>query len=439
MSLTLEELDDVYHAVSHEEAVMIANLGAQCYKAAKEQLYSSWAAATQDDTEREELWRKEGAASMFEKLKDQLAAGDAAQARVATLQASLEVELTRRVEEALSVRLKEVELAKREEMLELKGRLAELQGSSKMFAMLEEAHSALKSELEQLREENCTLKEATAVKSSHLLGKIGEATVYEMLTAYVAPMMSDAEVYDKTKVKHAGDFHVHVMGKHGKMVRIMVDVKKYKRPIDNAEIHKLYSDLDECDVDVGLMLSLESGICTKSQFQLTRTKGNKLCMFLSFEKVDDSIRKEILSWAIRALVGIVSTQDQSSQETMVTEIQQFLVDMMRLVDKLESGVKSLRGVYDVLRDIKDDMLTRISSYKTTCGLEVIDTIVETAATNTSKAGTQCKALNRNGTVCRSRHVAGGVYCPRHESLEAKRKGGGPVALSAEGGDAISYE
>jgi hypothetical protein len=252
-------------------------------------------------------------------------------------------------------------------------------------------------------------------------------------------MMSDAEVYDMTKVKHAGDFHIHAIGKHGKMVRIMVDVKKYKRSIDNIEIQKLYSDLDGCDVDVGLMLSLDSGICTKSQFQLAKTKGNKLCMFLSFDKIDDGIRKEILSWAIRALVGIVSTQDQSSQDTMIAEIQQFLVDMIRLVDKLDSGVKSLRGLYDILRELKDEMLARISSYKTTCGLEVIDTIVETTATNTNKVGALCKALNRNGSCCKSRHAAGGLYCPRHESIEAKRSGGTNMALGTDGGDSITYD
>ena len=346
MSLTLAELDAIYATVTHEEAVAIANLGAECYMAVKERLYASWTAA-QDDAGQEELWRSEGGASMLESLKGRLAAGDAAQARVATLQASLEAEITRRVEEVLLVRMKEVELAKREEMLAMEKRLVELQSGAKYTAMLEEAHSALKGELIQLREENCKFKETAAVKSSHVLGKMGEATVFEMLSSYVAPMMSDAEVYDMTKVKHAGDFHIHAIGKHGKMVRIMVDVKKYKRSIDNIEIQKLYSDLDGCDVDVGLMLSLDSGICTKSQFQLVKTKGNKLCMFLSFEKIDDGIRKEILSWAIRVLVGIVSTQDQSSQDTMITEIQQFLVDMIRLVDKLESGLKSLRGVYDI--------------------------------------------------------------------------------------------
>jgi hypothetical protein len=413
MSLRFEELDAIYTTVSHEEAVAIANLGAQCYAAVKERLYAAWEAA-HDDTTQVELWRKEGAATMLESLRSRLAAGDAAQARVAALESVTDVELTRRAEELATLRIKEAEMAKREEMLVLKEQLAELQSGVKYYAILEEANTYMKEKLDSLLEENEKLKEATATKSSHELGKIGETTVLEMLTSYVAPLFLDADVFDKTKVKHSGDFHVHVMGRHGKMVRIMIDVKKYKRPIDNSEINKLYTDLDACDIDVGLMLSLDSPICTKSQFQLVKTKGNKMCMFLSFEKIDDEIRKEILCWAIRALVGIVSTQDHSSQDVMITEIQQFLIDMLRLVDKLDSGVKSLKGVYDLLRELKEDILARITSYKTTCGLEVIDAIAESVGVITgSKAAGLCKAKNKNGSNCKSVHVAGGVYCHRH--------------------------
>lgn len=410
MSLALEELDAVYGAVSHEEAVAIANLGAQCYLAAKEQLYAAWQAeVAQGETEREALCRKEGAAEMLESLKVRLATGDAALARVATLQTSLEAELTRRVEEVVGVRMKEAELAKREEMLVLKGQMAELQGSTKMLAILEDAHSAMKGELEILREENCKFKEG-ATKSSHTIGKMGEATVYDMLSSYVAPMLADAEVFDMTKVKHAGDFHVHVMGKHGKLVRVLIDVKKYAKPVDNIEIQKLYGDVDGCEVDVGLMLSLDSSICTKSQFQLIKTKGNKLCMFLSFENIDDGIRREILCWAIRALVGIVATQDHSKQDTMITEIQHFLIDMKRMVDKLDVGVKSLRGVFDVLRELKDEMLSRISAYKMTCGIDVIDS---TAVEPSEMTGNLCKGKNKHGDKCRAKRTPGKEFCARH--------------------------
>lgn len=421
MSLRLEELSAVYGAVSHEEAIAIANLGAACYTAAKDQLYEAWA-ATQDDTEREDLWRKEGEAAAVERLRGQLAERQALKERVAFLEAKMESELDRRLEEMVSVRMKEAEIVKREEMLVLRGQVIELQGASKMMAMLEQAHRSMTAEIEKLREENASLKEATATKSSNTIGRIGEETVKVMLESYISSsMFSEIEVFDKTKIKHSGDFHVHIMGKHGKMVRIMIDVKKYSKPVDNIEIQKLYSDLDACDVDVGLMLSLDSSICTKKPFQLTKTKGNKLCMFLTFEKLDDEIRKEILCWAIRALVGVVATQDQSKQDVMVTEIQQFLVDMLRAVDKFDSLVKSIKGVYDMSRELRDEILGRITTFKTTCGMEAIDTIIETsAAVSASDLEMRCKAKNMNGTECKSRRVAKGIYCKRHTQQEARR-------------------
>jgi len=412
MSLTLEELDDVYHAVSHEEAVLIANLGAQCYKAAKEQLYSSWAAASQDDTEREELWRKEGAASMFEKLKDQLAAGDAAQARVETLQASLEVELARRVEEALSVRLKEVELAKREEMLELKGRLAELQGSSKMFAMLEEAHSALKRRLDQLQEENCKLKEATAVKSSHALGKKGEATVYEMLDGYIAPKLAYAEVCDTTKLKHAADFQLSMLGPSGKRYKIMIDVKNYTTPVRSCELEKLYSDMDNDETtSAGIIISLNSGIWTKEQFDMAITEKGKPCIFLSFEHLDESMRKDVLLWAVNTLIHYLSYgKDDVKEDTILTEIYSF-IDLINIqAGTLGDAVRMSEQLHKSLRTLHQRFIQEITSFQEKCNLTQAHSQKQSPPIVVKEAG-QCQAIKANGEQCKVKGK--GEYCKHH--------------------------
>lgn len=415
MSLSLAELDAVYGTVSHEEAVAIANLGAECYLAAKERLYTSWAAA-QDDTEQEEIWRKEGAASMLESLKARLAAGDAAVARVAALQSGVEAELERRVEEVLSVRLKEVELAKREEMLELKGQMAELQSSAKMFAMLEETHSALKGELAQLREENGALKEATAVKSSHALGKMGEATVFEMLDKYVSPKFSYAEVMNVSKQRHVGDIHMVLMLPTGKQMKIMVDVKNYTAAVNTKEIDKLYSDLDEHDSDVGLMVSLDSAICKRAPFQIMKTPKGKSCMFLSFEGIDDSLRQEILCWAVRVLVGIVATYDNSSQEVMITEIKQFLAELSGSLDLLESNVKMAKGLYESLRDTKSQLVGRVQAYRLTCGLEIITPVIYNSHEHDSKYE-RCRGKTMKGEQCKiKKHLVGG-YCKQHRIIQ----------------------
>lgn len=418
MSLALAELDPLYGDVTHEEAVLIANLGAKCYAVAKEQLYSVWQEETQDDAEREELWRKEGGAAMLESLKGRLAAGDAAMARVAALQSGAEAEISRRVEETVTLRMKEVELAKREEMLPLEKQLIELQSGAKYTAMLEEAHSSLKAEIAQLRDENSKLKETTAIKTSHTLGKVGEATVFEMLDKYVVPKFSYAEVINVSKQKHVGDLHMVVMLPSGKQMKIMVDVKNYTAAVNNKEIEKLYSDLDEHDSDIGLMVSLESAICKRSPFQIMKTPKGKSCMFLSFEGVEDGMRQEILCWAVRVLVGIVSTQDKSSQEIMITEIKQFLAELSGSLDLLEANVKMAKGLYESLRDTKSQLVGRVQAYRVTCGLEIVSPVIYNSQEFVSRYET-CRAKTMKGETCKIRKNLVGGYCKQHRIIQPK--------------------
>ena len=59
----------MYQAVDHEEAVAIANLGAQVYVAMKDRLYETWASSMAgDDAAKAELWRQEGRQAMLESM-----------------------------------------------------------------------------------------------------------------------------------------------------------------------------------------------------------------------------------------------------------------------------------------------------------------------------------------------------------------------------------
>jgi hypothetical protein len=449
MSLVFTELDPLYGDVTHEEAVAIANLGAQCYLAAKEQLYGTWS-ASQNDAEREELWRKEGGTAMLESLKGRLVAGDAAMARVAALQSGAEAEITRRVEETVTLRMKEVELAKREEMLVaekqilcaqlekekeimgLKHQLAELHGITKQMLLLEEAHTHKTTEISRLTEELTKIKEATATKSSHALGKIGEATVLEMIRTHILPRYMYSEVYNMTAIKHAGDFHLKVVGPSGKHVKIMIDVKKYTTAVSNVEVEKLYNDLDGCDVDVGLLLSLDSGVSSKTQFQITKTKTGKPCMFLSMEKLDDGIRKEILSWAVQVLVSVTSIQDRSKQDTMVIEIQRFLGNLKSSVDDVDECVKLAKGLYERIQSMREKIAGHINTYSVTCGIDSVSSVDVTIG----KTDMRCQGTKINGEQCKSRRLPSSMYCSRHAVSEAKK--GPKIVVEDDDSDTISH-
>lgn len=419
MSLRLEELDAVYGTVSHEEAIAIANLGAQCYVATKERLYATWL-TERDDTEQEELWRKEGGAAMLESLRARLAAGDAALARVTSLESVTEVETARRVEAEVALRMRELELAKREEVLVLKSQMAELQGCAKMMAMLEEAQESMKAELEHLREENEEFKAATATKSSHELGRIGEATVMDMLMSHVVPRLAYAEVRDMTKVRHAADFHLSAVGPTGKRYKIMIDVKKYVTPIKTGEIEKLCSDMDADEsVNAGILVSMDSGIFTKEQFQIIRTERKKPCLFMTFQHIDDSMRKEMFCWAANVLINILSQENKEDQDAMIEEISSFVEALSALLVTLGNSVKQAESHAESLRDTHRQIMVILNRYKSKCGiLSVTGGVAAAKATATvMKDGARCQGVRANGEQCKFHVKHAGEYCKKHSAMK----------------------
>jgi hypothetical protein len=416
-TLRIADLHPAYAAASLTDAVAMANLGAVCWSVCREELQSAWAdAMSAEEGAKADVWRAEGRMGAVEEFKARLVAGDVAISRIATIEASAEGEVARRVDEQIAYHRKAFELEKREALLVLETQMAELRGQSKSFRMLEEAHTGMREMIESLQAELAKYKAAATTKSSHALGKIGEAAVLDILNTYVIPRFPYAEVRDMTAVKHAGDFHLSVFGPTGKRVKIMLDSKKYASPVQNVEVDKMFSDLDGDDSEAGILISLDSAICNKSQFQIVRTKHSKPCIFLTFEKLDDGIRQEVLCWAIRALVSIVATYDQAAQDTMIAEIQAFMTDLGASMVELDGCVKSSKALHDMLKAMRDRLVARITSFKAG-GADVVQHVVEPS----DGEDMRCKALNASGTQCKSRRIPTKSLCTRHDAMVAEGK------------------
>jgi hypothetical protein len=265
--------------------------------------------------------------------------------------------------------------------------------------------------IETLQKEVAKYKDAASTKSSYALGKIGEAELSEMLTNYVLPQFQYAEMKDMTTVKHMGDFHLWIVGPNMKHVKLLVDSKKYSSAVQAIEIEKLYSDVDgDESIEAGLMVSLDTSIYTKAQFQIAKTKKNKPCMFLSFEKLDDGIRQEVLCWAIRSLVNIASVQEKGKRDAIVEEMELFLKDLNTSVADLDVCIKSAKSIYDVLRSSKERLVARMQVCRVNCGFETpADVITHTEVSVDSR----CKGSKMNGERCKSMRKADCDYCARH--------------------------
>ena len=411
-SLRIKDLHSVYQSVSQEEAIAIANLGAQTYLAAKEGFFDFWnAAQSTEEVAKADVWRREGGQAMMESLKSRLATGEAAQARMLVLQASVEAEVESRMKGMLVSARKDFELEKMDEIHVLEKKLAELKGKEHAYKLIDDAHTSMKHTIETLQKEVAKYKEATSTKSSYALGKIGEMELYDMLVKYVLPQFQYTEIKDMTGVKHMGDFHVWIVGPNLKHVKLLIDSKKYSSPVQQCEIEKLYSDVDSDEtIDVGLLVSLDTSISTKSQFQITKTKKNKPCMFLSFEKLDDGIRQEVLCWAMRTLVSIAAIQDTGKRDTLMEEVEGFLKELDTTVADMDVCIKSAKSVYDLLRDVKERMVKRIHTCRVNWGMEQTkDTITHAEVA----VDARCKGKVKNGERCKSTRKGESDYCGRH--------------------------
>jgi hypothetical protein len=158
--------------------------------------------------------------------------------------------------------------------------------------MLTEAHVAMKEKL-------TSLEAIASTKSSHVIGKTGEATVLELLESGVIARFEHSELKDMTSVGHAADFHVWVVNAEGKRVKILVDSKKYKRAVSSEEIAKLAEDVDaDVEASAGILISLDSGICTKKQFQISRTPKQKPILYLIVQDTTVDQQRDMISWSV---------------------------------------------------------------------------------------------------------------------------------------------
>lgn len=380
MPLTLRtaDLHEDYRAASMEEAIAMANLGAVCYKSVKAGLYEQWSASMEgDDSAKAEVWRTEGRQAMLESVRTKMVAAQetaarlvAAEGTIQQLRSSIEAETTRRVADAIEGHRKDFEIAKMKELTALKERIAMAEGREASTIMVSEAHAAMREKIVDL-DKRCQqlqsqLLESTLVntKSSHTIGKQGEAAVLEMLEGPVRDAFPYSEVKDMTAIHHAADFHLWVMTPSGKRIKILVDSKKYSQPVNSTEVMKLNKDVDaDEDAHCGILISLVSPIAAKKQFQIKNTPHQKPIIYLTFMDMESDMQKELLCWAIHALIAVVGEADQGARNQLLENIDQFLEGINASVKELDVVIRMQIKALEATRQARSGIIHKVSSFR----------------------------------------------------------------------------
>jgi hypothetical protein len=417
-SLKIADLHEAYRSASPADAIAMANLGAICWSASRGELFSQWETAmSADETEKADVWRKEGAATMLESVKMRLAQADTLSIRLATAEASVtqlladaEAEAAKRAEALVAAARQGFELQKMTELSELRERLAELSARDALIGHLETNVSLLTERLEARDKQIADLTVATT-KSSHAIGKAGEATIWEMLESTVLPEFTHAEARNMTGVSHAADFHLKVLLANGSRVKILIDSKKYKRAVNSEEIAKLVADVDsDPEAQAGLMVSLVSPICTMKQFQIKETDKGKPILYLSFVDIEKDQQAAILCWAIRALMSAVhESREEVSIDIERTE--ELLNEICGELKNVDNMVKTHQKMIDTLRSMKNTILDKIGDYrgKPAGETDVISHVTEGCIT----------VLKATGLPCGKTVVGDGQKCRHHTSRRGK--------------------
>jgi hypothetical protein len=421
--LRLKDLDPLYQTVTEDEGILIANLGALCWQTCKKELFTHW--STEEEAAKADGWKEEGRQTMLESLKGKLEEGiqtklllTESEIKLTQLKEGLEGEIERRTKERLETLSLTLELQR---VVPLQQRLSVLESKEELLGFMKH-QIELQGESLKTKEKELVVLQATVDqlkstnKSSHAIGKVGEATVLSMLEEYIVPEFPFSRVEDKTGVSHAADFHVWLMPCPNKTVKILIDAKKYKTNVKMSEIQKLHSDVDaDPEATAGLMISLDSGMCNFKQFEIGKSPKNKLIMYVSLENMEPIEQVNSLIRALRVLSSIAAVNDMEQQRSMLENIELFVSEIDKSVKEVDRCISSQQKAIDLMRGAKEKLYTRLETFRN--GTIILSLDEETVISDTIK----CKAIKGDGLRCPYNPVSGYEFCKRH--------GGGPTLVT----------
>lgn len=411
MSLRLTDLHEVYQTVDAEEARRIANLGAEVYVSVRDRLRAAWSAdMSAEESVKADIWRAEGRMLAVEEVRGRLAAAEESSVRLAVaegtisaLRSSIDTEVARRVEEALVMTRKDCELEALKEMSAMREQLAIIPIREKLITMLEEKLKVMEATHEALQAQLLD-QMAIATKSSHAIGKAGEATVWELLETGVLPEFLYAEAKNMSGVSHAADFHLWVMRPDGKRMKLLIDAKKYKRAVSSDEIAKLNADVDaDNDAHCGMLVSLTSSICNTKQFEMKQTEKGKPILYLSFVDIDAEMYGKLICWGVRALM--TASQNMTEEKSYEAQrVEELLSEISAAVKETDGMIKTHMKMVETLQTMKTTVLKKMEKFRRGGVDESTDTIQHVGCVALLKA---------TGMACGREVIPGGIRCREH--------------------------
>jgi hypothetical protein len=430
--LKLSDLEEEYQTKTYEEQVMIANIGAVCYRGLgevmREQLKKE---LTFNDKVKMDSMRKTMENEVLRPLQDSNKALTEARMNIVMLetqvmflqkqasvsQEEIDKEVQRRLQYEYSVQLSELnnEIAilkvKEDYHRKTEDYVKDLQEEKvtmrKLLNDLDSENKALQDEIKKtLQKEHKTLRD---------IGKEGEACVKNLLDTFVKDEFKKVVVTDVSHIGHAGDFHLSLTTPETKRIKILIDSKKYTSAVTNVNIHKIMADVDKDDeVTAGLLISIDSSISAKKQFQVDKTPKCKPLLYLTFEDLEDEMRGYVLCLAVRTIITLVSGYSELEKDIMIDNIELFLKEVGETVKDLNSLAIQCKRMNESILKLRLNLIEKINKFQSLAETPEpveMEEIIE--IDEPIESTTRCKGSTKNGARCKFSCTMNSEYCQKH--------------------------
>lgn len=286
---------------------------------------------------------------------------------------------------------------------------------------LQEEKVAMKKLLQESDSKNVALQEEIKKtmqkeqKSLRDIGKEGEACVKNLLDTIVTDEFKKVVVTDVSHIGHAGDFHLSLMTPEKKRIKILIDSKKYTSAVNNLSIRKIMSDVDEDDeVTAGLLISTDSAISAKKQFQVEKTPKCKPLLYLTFEDLEDEMRGYVLCLAVRTIITLVSGYSELEKDVMIDNIELFLKEVEETVKDLNSLAIQCKKMNESILKLRMKLIEKINKFQSlTEKSDTVEIEENIEVDEMVESTTRCKGSTKNGARCKFSCNAGSEYCQKH--------------------------
>ncbi len=388
LCLKLSDLEEEYQTKTYEEQVMIANIGAVCYRGLGEVVRETLKNELKfNDNVHMEILRAKiendmlgSLQSVNKELVESRMRCEVLEKQLSTLKNQTQGEKEHEIQQRVML-----------ETMNLRIMLAETKNTDKLLEQSQEKVKLLEDQLQKL----------TTTKTSHKLGKIGETQVHAMLQDIVGhELIPSSSVKDVTHVPHSADFHVSVMMPTGKTIKILVDSKNFTVPVGLSEITKMYADVDtNDDARGGILVSLSSDISKSPSFYIGRSTKQKPVLFLSFHRIAETVKEDMLRWALRTIAAIASEKNDDEQREMFARTEGFLNSMLKHMTVFEATIKSHTKITEDFMELYSNMVKDITHFN----------VGDDAPTVSGN----CEAIKKNGIRC-YKNTNGGKFCKIHQ-------------------------